>query len=80
MPKVYCAAMDCEFNGDDGKCHAKSIALSANSVMTVWEGRQEFNKRKTYQESQASKDIKAVLEEYEKHIESELRRVDDGNE
>lgn len=51
MPNVYCAAMDCKFNGDDGKCHAKSIVLSANSIMTVWEGRQQFNKCKTYEES-----------------------------
>lgn len=58
MPNVYCAAMDCKFNGDDGKCHAKSIALSANSIMTVWEGRQQFNKCKTYEESDRFKEIK----------------------
>ena len=64
MPKVYCAAIDCEFNGDDGKCHAKCICLSANSVMTVWEGRQEFNKCKTWQKSQFAKDIEEKLKPF----------------
>ena len=26
MTRIFCAAMDCEFNGDDGKCHAKDVS------------------------------------------------------
>lgn len=57
MPKVYCAAIDCEFY-NDGKCKAKTVSLSWSSIMTKWDGRQEFNKCKTYQESKASKELK----------------------
>ena len=71
MPKVYCAAMDCEFNSDKGTCTAKSIALSANSVMTVWDGRQEFNKCKTYQKSEEAIRIESMLTEYFKKWEKE---------
>lgn len=71
MPKVYCAAIDCEFNGEDGKCHAKTISLSSNSIMTLWEGRQEFNKCKTYQESkefiEMRERIKPLLEKMKEY-------------
>ena len=63
MPKVICAAIDCEFNVD-GKCHAKTICLSANSVMTMWEGRQEFNKCKTFQKSQQAKQIEEQIKPF----------------
>lgn len=67
MPKVYCAAIDCEFNGDDGKCHAKSIALSYGSIMTMWEGRQNVNRCKTWQKSQFARDMEEKLKPiYEK--------------
>ena len=73
MPKIFCAAMDCEFNGDDGKCHAKEIALSDHSIMTLWEGRQRYQKCKTYQKSQAATEMeqfiaKAVAEAKEKRM------------
>lgn len=55
--KIYCAAMDCEFCNEKGVCTAKSIALSAASVMTVYDGRQEFNKCKTFQKSQHAIEI-----------------------
>lgn len=61
--KVYCAAMDCEFNNDKGICTAKKIALSANSVMTVWDGRQEFNTCKTFQKSQAAIEMETKVTE-----------------
>lgn len=71
MPKIFCAAMDCEFNGDDGKCHAKEIALSGHSIQTLWDGRQRFQRCKTYQKSTAAKEAeefftKAVAEAKEK--------------
>ena len=61
--KIYCAAMDCEFNNDKGVCTAKKIALSANSVMTVWEGRQNFNTCKTFQKSQEAIEIETKIAE-----------------
>lgn len=73
MPKIFCAAMDCEFNGDDGKCHAKEVALSDHSIMTLWEGRQRFQKCKTYQKSREATEMgqfiaRAVAEAKEKRI------------
>lgn len=49
--KIYCAAIDCEYYRDDGRCTAKTVCLSDHSVMTVWEGRQRFQRCKTYQKS-----------------------------
>ena len=71
MTKVYCGAMDCEFNGDNGVCHAKKIALSDSSVVTAWEGRQRYQKCKSYQKSQETIEMeqfftKAVMEAKEK--------------
>jgi hypothetical protein len=74
MPKVYCAAIDCEFNGDDGKCHAKSIELSDHSIQTLWEGRQRFQRCKTYQKSREAAEM-------EKFIEAAIKQkeANDGN-
>ena len=49
--KIFCAAIDCEYYRSDGRCTAKSVCLSDHSVMTVWEGRQRFQRCKTYQKS-----------------------------
>lgn len=45
MPKVYCADDGCMYN-DDNLCRAKKINLAWHSVVTVWDGRQEFHKCK----------------------------------
>ena len=45
MPKVWCADDGCRFN-DRNLCRAKQIKLSWHSVVTVWDGRQEFHKCK----------------------------------
>ena len=74
MPKVYCAAIDCEFNGDDGKCHAKSIALSDHSIQTLWEGRQRFQRCKTYQKSREAAEMKRFIEAAIKQ-----KEANDGN-
>lgn len=71
MPKVYCAAMDCEFNGYDGECHAESITLAYQSVMTMWGGRQGFNTCGTYQKSQLAKDIDLAFENFKKKLEKQ---------
>lgn len=72
MPKIFCAAIDCEFNGYDGKCHAKEIALSDHSIMTLWEGRQQYQKCKTYQKLQAAID-------YERFIEAAIKQREANN-
>lgn len=61
--KIYCAATDCEFNGDKGICTAKKVALSWSSIMTLWDGRQQFNKCKTYQKSMDAIKIENMVAE-----------------
>lgn len=46
MSKVVCADVGCRFNDDNGKCTAKKIELSWHSVVTLWDGRQEFQRCK----------------------------------
>ena len=46
MPKVWCADEGCMYNFDH-VCKAKVINLSWNSVVTLWDGRQEFHKCRT---------------------------------
>ena len=60
--KVYCANDWCKFNKDD-VCTAKEISLSFNSVMTYWDGRQQFNKCKTYEESEEIKKLMRNIHE-----------------
>lgn len=71
MTKVYCGAMDCKFNGDNGVCRAEKIVLSDHSVMTTWEGRQRYQKCRSYRKSQETIEMekfftKAVMEVREK--------------
>lgn len=49
--EIYCAAIDCEYYREDGRCTAKTVCLSDHSIMTGWEGRQRFQRCKTYQKS-----------------------------
>lgn len=74
MHKVYCAAMDCEFNGYDGKCHAKEVAMSDHSIMTLWEGRQRYQKCKTYQKSHEAIEMERFIEAAIKQ-----KEANDGN-
>lgn len=69
--KIYCAAIDCKYNNDKNVCTAKSINLSANSVMTVWEGRQEFNTCRTFEKSQFAKDVEEKCAELYKRWKDE---------
>ena len=55
--KIYCAAIDCEYYREDGRCTAKTVCLSGHSIMTVWEGRQRFQRCKTYQKSKEMAEI-----------------------
>ena len=49
--KIYCAAVDCEYYREDGRCTAKTVCLSDHNVSTVYGGRQRFQRCKTYQKS-----------------------------
>lgn len=69
MTKVYCADVSCKFCNGNGVCTQKKIALSFHSVMTVHEGRKEFHRCKTYEESEESIKIK-----------QEMRRIMSRNE
>lgn len=62
--KIYCAAMDCKFCNDKGRCTAKEIFLSCHSVSTVWEGRQEYNRCKSYEVSDEAREITERLQKY----------------
>lgn len=51
MTKVKCADLSCKYNNGIDTCKAKEISLSWSSVMTVWDGRQEFLRCKVYEKS-----------------------------
>lgn len=58
---VYCASVDCKYNGDKNRCTAKGISLSSHSVMTVWDGRQEFWKCKNYEMSEEYRNVLEMI-------------------
>lgn len=60
--KIYCAAFDCKFCNDKGVCTEKSIALSWHSVMTKYEGRQEFNRCKSYEMSDEAREMQKRIQ------------------
>lgn len=55
---ISCAAIDCEYITNHGYCRLKHIDLSDHSVMTVWDGRQRFQRCKMWQKSERA----AVIE------------------
>lgn len=62
--KIYCAASDCKFCNEKGVCTEKTVFLSWHSVMTKYEGRQEFNRCKSYEMSDEAKEILERLQKY----------------
>ena len=58
---VYCAAVECKNHSDTNRCTAKKITLSSHSIMTLWDGRQEFLKCKQYEMSEDYKAVMAVI-------------------
>ena len=63
MPKVICAAGECKWNDVNNRCRAKEINLSDNYIMTLYDGRQHFNKCRNYEMSEESKRIMNELKE-----------------
>ena len=47
MAKIICADEGCIYCDNKHRCTAKEIRISWNSIMTVWDGRQEFHRCKT---------------------------------
>jgi len=68
--KIFCAANDCEYYQENGRCGAKTVCLSDHYIMTVWEGRQRYQRCKTYQRSERSieleKQFQPLLEKMKK--------------
>lgn len=62
--KIHCAASECKFCNEKGLCTAKEISLSWHSVMTKYEGRQEFNHCKSYEMSDEAREITERLQKY----------------
>lgn len=63
MTKVYCGCIKCKYN-TKGICKAKEISLTHDSILTVYQGRREFNTCKTQEESEEYKEFRKKLEEY----------------
>lgn len=64
MTGVVCAAVDCRYNNDRNRCTAKKVELSWSSVMTLWEGRQEFFRCKQYEKSAEAVELEKKLSEF----------------
>lgn len=69
--KIVCGDVSCKYNGEKNICRAKHVRLSWNSVMTVWEGRKEFNTCRTREVSteylELEEKSREIMKEYE-HI------------
>lgn len=66
MTKIFCSDSSCKFINDQGRCTAKTVTIGWSSVMTVYEGRQDFHRCKTYEESEKAKEIKAFLDKVQR--------------
>ena len=81
MSKIYCADVECMYNNDKGVCTAKKVALSWQSVTTVWDGRKEFNYRcKTRQTSKEQWEIEKQMEELVRESGNQKEVVAEGTE
>lgn len=59
--KIYCSAVDCEYVSKRGYCVLKHIDLSDHSVMTVWEGRQRFQRCRAWQKSKEYAEMEKLV-------------------
>lgn len=65
MTKIICARLECKHNKDT-ICKARCVEMSDHFILTVWEGRQEFLKCKTYEMSETAKAFRRAIEEVKK--------------
>ena len=63
MTKVKCADLSCKYNNGRDMCQAREINLAWHSVMTMHDGRQEFNRCKAYEMSEQFRAMKAKVDE-----------------
>ena len=61
--KIFCADASCKNLDNYNICKLSKVTLSWHSVVTLNDGRQEFLKCKSYEESEASKQFKERLAE-----------------
>lgn len=61
MPKIRCADVSCVYRNEKGVCTAKKVALSWHSVMTMHDGRQEFNRCHSYKEDKEMSEMKQLF-------------------
>ena len=66
MTKIICASVDCKYNNDKNVCTAKKVSMSWQSVMTVYEGRQEYLRCNQYEMDEFSKQIHEEMQKYMK--------------
>lgn len=63
MTKIYCGCIKCKYN-TKGICKAKEISLTHDSILTVYQGRREFNTCKMVEESEEYKELREKLKNY----------------
>lgn len=63
MTKITCADSRCKYC-KGYKCTAKEINLTANSIVTLYEGRQEYNTCKTFEESEENKKMREDIDKF----------------
>ena len=63
MPKVWCAAIECE-NNKNNQCKAAEINLSEGHIHTVHQGFKQVWECKTYNMSKESKQIEDRIKEW----------------
>ena len=57
MTKIICAKTECKYN-KKCQCSAKEINLTAHSIVTLYNDRQDFNICLTFEESEESKELR----------------------
>ena len=68
MSDIICGNMSCKYNDDNYKCKKKKIELTYCSINTLYQGKQDFLKCKSYKErndewyKNAKEWIKKVIE------------------
>ena len=65
MSKIICAACDCKWNDVNNRCRAKEVHLEDNYIMTIYDGRQHFNRCQNYETSET---MKSIMKEFERMI------------
>lgn len=61
MPKVWCAAIECE-NNKDNRCKAAEINLSEGHINTVHQGFKQVWECRNYSMGEEAKQLKALLD------------------